>query len=215
VWLLAQTARLERVCGALAEQGRLGFDAPALLVIPWAWKRLGGDAGRILALLEPSARVLIAREGEVPEPTRSAVLYWAHRAGLCERWPDGPPPDGARALAYHHTHAIFHATLFGEDPVARGTVVTALDALDRAMADPALGDDADLVGEALLCEAAVCPVDVERVRGLAGRLTALATPDGSLGAGALAFDLRHHATCVAVLALHRAAAALDAPSVTA
>ena len=187
------------------EAGELHLDLPGLLIILWALERFHGQPRRPLrATLEAPTRAWAAAVASEPEPLRSAGLYWVREVGWWDA-PLAPGPEPADPLLwlYHHTHLVYYATDYGRRPAPSDQLERSAAALTRA-ADAAL-DNADLLGEVLLALLALEPRDDARCQALADRLLQAQRPDGRFTVPDAEgdFDVEHHATCVAWLALTR------------
>ena len=131
------------------------------------------------------------------EPYRSTAHYWLWRAALrrghedpCE---DMIPAD-PRLRFMHQTHRVLCAAGYGMTTIDAATAPGLADAL--VPVDP---DDGDMVALSLLCAACVMPRP--DISGLRLRLKALQVKNGSLRTRVDDPVARHHAACVAALAL--------------
>lgn len=154
------------------------------------------------------ALALVARAVGVPErePFRSTGRYWLWRAGLArsfdvdvDRGPPGPQPDGARWFDFaFFSHGVLFQTAYGRRSID-------VDAARAAGFDDAVATvdvaDGDSVALLLLCALGITPATRPDVAHLWARLAELQHHDGGFVTRVDDDVARHHAACVARLAL--------------
>jgi hypothetical protein len=154
------------------------------MVILAIFKEEGVDVERTTSNLIP--HMLLARKlaSAWREPERSVYFYWQERAGLGPHVDVGPDPDDPYLRFYHQVHRVFFAGDYGKRITARVEITSC-------------PDDADAYAELLFAEAMFTPrADTSA---LIEKLSALQLDDGSFPLPT--FEAKHHAACVASLAM--------------
>jgi hypothetical protein len=131
------------------------------------------------------------------EPYRSTARYWLWRAALRRDHQDPGDdtiPADPRLRFMHQTHRVLCAAGYGMTTIDAATAPGLAKAL--VPVDP---DDGDMVALSLLCAACVTPRP--DISGLRLHLKALQVKNGSLRTRVDDPVARHHAACVAALAL--------------
>jgi hypothetical protein len=180
---------------ALAEQPEAAMQITSLAVCVAAIDDLGEDAADLRFRLAVIARAVDVDRFD--EPFRSTARYWLWRAAL-RRGFDDPGDDvrldDARLHFMLQTHRVLWAANYGAKVVDAATAPGLAEAIV-----PVDADDGDMVALALLCAACVRPRP--DTTGLKRQLGALQVKNGSLRTRLDDPVARHHAVCVAVLAL--------------
>lgn len=172
----------------------------------WVFRRHGIPRRELEDQVRPYAEQILRSVDAWREPERSVVHYWAGRLGWCAVPPRLLDPDeGADARAA----ALLLDCDYGETPIERRLAPLQAGLLRLAQSETDLAPSATLIAEALLVETALKPPIPERLEGLAAHLIALQQVDGGFVAPeGFGRGGRHHAACLALVALSRAQAVL-------
>lgn len=168
----------------------------------WVFRRNGIPSFELEDRVRPYAEQLLRSVDAWREPERSTFYYWAGRLGWCDVPPRLLEPEEAAEV---RAAALLHDCDFGETPVERQVAPLQAALLRVAQGETELPPSATLIADALLVETALKPPIPGRLEDLTARLIALQQVDGGFvategfGPGG-----RHHAACLAIVALSRA-----------
>jgi len=180
---------------ALAQQPEAATQITSLAVCVAAIDDLGVDAADLRFQLAVISRAVDVDRFD--EPFRSTARYWLWRASLRRSFEDPGDDvrlDDARLQFMLQSHRVLWAANYGGKIVDAATAPGLADAVV-----PVDGDDGDMVALSLLCAACVSPRP--DTTGLRRQLGALQVKNGSLRTRLDDPVARHHAACVAALAL--------------